>query len=125
MVSLPKKESHSKAGRYKAVLIKNPAYERAVIQSPCQPLSLDAASVRLFDKMSFHALQTEQVRVRPFVLKDGPYRVVGDVNIKNTEGTVLRASGNHCLCRCGGSRNMPFCDATYGLKEFVGTEAAD
>lgn len=70
-------------------------------------------------------IQKKQVRARVFVLKDGPYRVVGDVNIRNIEGTVLRTTGSHCLCRCGGSRNKPFCDATHGLKGFVGTEAAD
>jgi CDGSH-type Zn-finger protein/truncated hemoglobin YjbI len=69
--------------------------------------------------------QEKPVGARIFVLKDGPYRVVGDVSIKDAEGTVLRTTGSHCLCRCGGSRNKPFCDATHGLKGFVGTEAAD
>lgn len=28
------------------------------------------------------------------------------------------------MCRCGGSRNKPFCDVAHGLKGFVGTESA-
>ena len=64
-------------------------------------------------------------KVRITVLKDGPYRVVGEVIIRNADGVILRTGGSHCLCRCGGSRNKPFCDATHGLKGFVGTEAAD
>jgi CDGSH-type Zn-finger protein/truncated hemoglobin YjbI/ferredoxin len=59
------------------------------------------------------------------VLPDGPYRVTGPVTIRNTDGTLLRSGGTWHLCRCGGSRNKPFCDATHGLKGFVGTETAD
>ena len=50
--------------------------------------------------------------------------MIGNVSIQDTESNVLHATGNHCLCRCGGSRNKPFCDATHGLKGFVGTETA-
>lgn len=59
------------------------------------------------------------------VTEHGPYRVVGDVAIYNADGALLRRTGTWCLCRCGGSRNKPFCDATHGLKGFVGAESAD
>lgn len=59
------------------------------------------------------------------VTDHGPYRIIGDVAIHDAEGTLLRTTGDHCLCRCGGSRNKPFCDATHGLKGFGGTESAD
>ncbi len=59
------------------------------------------------------------------VTQDGPYRVIGDVAIHDVAGKRLQTSGNVCLCRCGGSRNKPFCDATHGLKSWVGTEAGD
>jgi CDGSH-type Zn-finger protein/truncated hemoglobin YjbI/uncharacterized Fe-S cluster protein YjdI len=59
------------------------------------------------------------------VTQDGPYRVIGEVAIHDTGGKLLHTSGNICLCRCGGSRNKPFCDATHGLKGWVGTEAGD
>jgi CDGSH-type Zn-finger protein/truncated hemoglobin YjbI len=55
----------------------------------------------------------------------GPYRVTGDVAICDTAGTVLRHGGSWCLCRCGGSRTKPFCDATHGRKGFDGSESAD
>ena len=55
----------------------------------------------------------------------GPYRVRGDVVIFDAEGNLLRDGGTWCLCRCGGSRNKPFCDATHGLKGFDGAESAD
>jgi CDGSH-type Zn-finger protein/truncated hemoglobin YjbI len=60
-----------------------------------------------------------------FVTEHGPYRVVGEVAIHGTDGTLLRVGGSWCLCRCGGSRNKPFCDVTHGVKGFDGAEAAD
>lgn len=58
------------------------------------------------------------------VLADGPYRISGDVTIQDSHGSPLQSTGTWHLCRCGGSRNKPFCDATHGLKGFVGTETA-
>ncbi len=62
---------------------------------------------------------------RIIVTEHGPYRVVGDVAIHDAEGKLVRNTGSSCLCRCGGSRNKPFCDATHGLKGFDGSESAD
>jgi CDGSH-type Zn-finger protein len=60
-----------------------------------------------------------------FVTEHGPYRVEGEVAIHDAEGTLVRHGGTWCLCRCGGSRNKPFCDVTHGVKGFDGTETAD
>lgn len=59
------------------------------------------------------------------VTDHGPYRVDGDVTVRSVDGAILRTGGPAYLCRCGGSRNKPFCDATHGLKGFDGTETAD
>ena len=45
------------------------------------------------------------------VTHHGPYRVTGDVVIFDAEGNLLRQGGTWCLCRCGGSRNKPFCES--------------
>jgi CDGSH-type Zn-finger protein/truncated hemoglobin YjbI len=60
-----------------------------------------------------------------FLTEHGPYRVEGEVAIHDAEGTLVRHGGTWCLCRCGGSRNKPFCDVTHGVKGFDGTETAD
>jgi CDGSH-type Zn-finger protein len=59
------------------------------------------------------------------VTEHRPYRVTGDVAIYGAEGDLLRQGGIWHLCRCGGSRNKPFCDITHGLKRFDGSESAD
>lgn len=37
----------------------------------------------------------------------------------------LREGGNYFLCRCGQSRNKPYCDDTHEDIDFDGTESAD
>jgi CDGSH-type Zn-finger protein len=47
------------------------------------------------------------------VTKDGPYEVVGGVEMPG-QIRAQGASAEHCtLCRCGGSKNKPFCDGTH------------
>jgi CDGSH-type Zn-finger protein/truncated hemoglobin YjbI len=58
------------------------------------------------------------------VTENGPYRVEGEASIRDTEGNELRSEGVWHLCRCGGSRNKPFCDSTHGLKGWTGPESA-
>jgi CDGSH-type Zn-finger protein/truncated hemoglobin YjbI len=58
------------------------------------------------------------------VTENGPYRVEGELSTRDTEGNELRRKGIWHLCRCGGSRNKPFCDSTHGLKGWTGPETA-
>jgi CDGSH-type Zn-finger protein len=54
------------------------------------------------------------------VTKNGPYAVVGGVGLKDsTAGQQPEASEHYTLCRCGGSKNKPFCDGTHwkGFKD--------
>jgi CDGSH-type Zn-finger protein len=48
-----------------------------------------------------------------FIAPDGPYVVTGGPELRNTAlgGGALRACFE--LCRCGGSRNKPFCDGSH------------
>ncbi|MFT5323424.1 MAG: CDGSH-type Zn-finger protein [Planctomycetaceae bacterium] len=47
--------------------------------------------------------------------KDGPLIVTGDVTLTDHEGNVYDTSGreNIALCRCGETKNRPFCDGTH------------
>ena len=47
------------------------------------------------------------------VTKDGPYAVVGRIPLTGQSTDAIAASECYTLCRCGGSKNKPFCDGTH------------
>ncbi len=75
---------------------------------------------------------------RVVVAKDGPYQVSGNIPLsKQTIGTnaesgsekwiagaPLAAREKYSLCRCGHSKNKPFCDGTHSRIGFDGTVTA-
>jgi CDGSH-type Zn-finger protein/uncharacterized membrane protein YozB (DUF420 family) len=59
--------------------------------------------------------------------KNGPYNVTGDVALQGNDGVAPRFADRYALCRCGGSKNKPFCDGTHwaiGFDESRGRQAA-
>jgi CDGSH-type Zn-finger protein len=71
------------------------------------------------------------------ILKDGPYLVSGNIPLENR---IMHTEGHHrfyepgkelpqdeayALCRCGHSKNKPFCDGAHAEIDFDGTEVAD
>ena len=48
------------------------------------------------------------------VSSDGPYYLVGGIEVVGHEPHGYEVSNEHCtLCRCGSSKNKPFCDGTH------------
>ena len=72
------------------------------------------------------------------ILKDGPYRVSGNVPLSRQtivtdedggseawkEGGTFPAQESYALCRCGQSKKTPFCDGTHTRVKFDGSETA-
>jgi CDGSH-type Zn-finger protein len=79
-----------------------------------------------------------KAEVKVVVTKDGPYMVSGSVPLaKQTIGSdaagdsqewrageALPAQASYALCRCGHSKNKPYCDGTHAKVRFDGTETA-
>jgi CDGSH-type Zn-finger protein len=47
------------------------------------------------------------------VLENGPYIVKGTVTLVHKDGSSETKEGSTALCRCGLSKNKPFCDGTH------------
>ncbi|MCA9688802.1 MAG: CDGSH iron-sulfur domain-containing protein [Nannocystaceae bacterium] len=54
------------------------------------------------------------------VIKDGPLLLAGDFTIVAASGREAWRGTKAALCRCGGSKNRPFCDGTHRLIHFEG-----
>jgi len=47
------------------------------------------------------------------VSKDGPYYITGGVELTGEPRGAGASEEHYTLCRCGGSKNKPFCDGTH------------
>ncbi len=57
------------------------------------------------------------------VSRDGPYYVRGSVELKDVALGEGASSEHYVLCRCGASRNKPFCDGSHWYAGFHDDEA--
>ena len=57
--------------------------------------------------------------------KDGPLKVSGLTAFKNSRGEAIAARKTVFLCRCGDSRNRPFCDGTHVQTGFTDARSDD
>ena len=55
-------------------------------------------------------------------LKDGPLLLNGNLTIKASSGRSAWQGNNVALCRCGGSKNKPFCDGSHKSNGFKSDE---
>jgi CDGSH-type Zn-finger protein len=60
------------------------------------------------------------------VTENGPYLLSGvDSIVRMADGKSYEVSGKVALCRCGGSKNKPFCDGTHAKNNFSGEKDPD
>jgi CDGSH-type Zn-finger protein len=54
-----------------------------------------------------------------FVSHNGPYYVRGGIELHNTQRNEGASREHYALCRCGHSKNKPFCDGTHWWIKFT------
>lgn len=64
--------------------------------------------------ISYRIAEPAMVQIR--MVKDGPLLVKGPARILEPDGTVLRECESMVLCRCGLTKNPPFCDGSHAKK---------
>ncbi len=47
------------------------------------------------------------------VISHGPIKVSGSFIVTGPDQQTIETEGDLFLCRCGGSKNKPFCDGTH------------
>ena len=58
------------------------------------------------------------VKLRIRLRRNGPLILQGPVRVVSEAGVVLREAESMALCRCGASREMPFCDGSHRVTLF-------
>lgn len=58
------------------------------------------------------------VRLRIRLRHHGPLVLRGAIRIEREDGTLIREAESTALCRCGASREMPFCDGSHRVTAF-------
>ncbi len=53
------------------------------------------------------------------IAKDGPYNVAGHIEINIEKDLQPPSKEHYALCRCGASKNKPYCDGSHGDAGFV------
>jgi len=52
------------------------------------------------------------------IAKDGPHRVAGGIELNDPTGFKSESKEHYALCRCGGSKNKPFCSGAHWYIDF-------
>lgn len=50
--------------------------------------------------------------------RNGPLVLTGPVRLERADGTLIRTCDSTALCRCGASREAPFCDGSHRVTLF-------
>ena len=87
---------------------------RVIRQCPSGALAWEEGGIR---HDNFHSEAEVQVS------RDGPYRVRGGIALEGVEFGEGASREHFALCRCGSSRNKPFCDGSHWYDGFKDDEA--
>jgi len=60
----------------------------------------------------------EDREAQVYVSHDGPYYVRGGIDLRNTQRNAGANLEHYALCRCGHSKNKPFCDGSHWWVKF-------
>ena len=58
-------------------------------------------------------------KIKMQIKKNGSIRVTGEVDFVDADGKVLETKTDFSLCRCGHSKEEPFCDGSHRDAGFV------
>ena len=65
-----------------------------------------------------HSAETIETKVE--VLENGPLLVYGTLKVTRKDGSIETKNKTTAFCRCGASKNKPFCDGTHVKESFIG-----
>lgn len=72
--------------------------------------------------LSIDGVEARDHEAKPAVtaLRNGPYAVTGGIELVGVEFGEGASKEHYTLCRCGASKNKPFCDGSHWKIGFEG-----
>lgn len=58
-------------------------------------------------------MENNENRVRIYAKPNGSLRVTGKVDFIDADGNLIETKESFSLCRCGHSKEKPFCDGSH------------
>lgn len=76
------------------------------------------------DEMKSKPTSEEKVPTPPpteiLIIDNGPAIIKGNFNVSRGSGEKIETANQVAICRCGGSKNHPFCDGSHLVNGFKG-----
>jgi len=63
-------------------------------------------------------LESKSGKLKVTAMKDGPLILSGNITLKASSGRIAWQGNSLFLCRCGASKNKPFCDGSHSAAGF-------
>ena len=61
-------------------------------------------------------LEKDMVQIK--AIENGPLKISGEIKLIGKDGNPIDYEGDVFLCRCGHSKNKPFCDGSHKKSGF-------
>ena len=102
---------------------------KKILSSPSSTIESNNNAIERADKQNImiknHRQQREEEKPKIMPLPNGPYYLLNNTipkiveTLQNSKGEPLSTVMGVALCRCGGSKNKPFCDGTHSVIGFL------
>jgi uncharacterized Fe-S cluster protein YjdI len=100
--------------------INTEAGEVSDIRSTIHKCPTGALTYKLADGTVWDVKNKAHSPAEVVVVANGPLRLAGKIAVKDAEGNTLMETERVSLCRCGASKNKPFCDGSHKTIGFEG-----
>lgn len=94
--------------------------ENASIEALKSQISECPSGALSYEIVGEKKLDSTNLETKIQVMTNGPLLVHGDLEVTETDKTVLKKNGTTAFCRCGASSNKPYCDGTHNSIQFLG-----
>jgi uncharacterized Fe-S cluster protein YjdI len=68
---------------------------------------------KIINKQYFKMENKTNEKAKIAIFENGPLHVPANVDLVDTTGKILKVNEDKYICRCGHSKNKPFCDGSH------------